>query len=198
MNQQTPHNRQEPPLPSWLNKIRALVQNQQNDQEAQQLVPQPGAMSQRTSWAAPPVKFTEAVKICLLQKFTDFSGRASRSEFWFYAAAHHAILLIPVIGAIAYIPLYIPLCAAAVRRLHDTGKSGWWLLSILLGFIYTPMWIFMLINSTKTRSSIFIELAGLISLGIIAMCCYLFSLLIQKGEDKRNRFDNDAPSLPHP
>jgi len=92
--------------------------------------------------------FQDAVRICLTQKYADFSGRARRSEFWFFvlfsaivravANVLDAILHIgnartggPV-ATVAALALLIPSLAVAVRRLHDTGRSGWW---VLLGLI---------------------------------------------------------------
>lgn len=193
MNQQNLQDNQGTPLPPWLDKIRTLVQNQQNHQETQQ--PAAQTVPQRTSWAAPPVKFTEAVIICLLQKFSDVSGRASRSEFWLFTAAYCAILAIPVIGQIAGLPLIIPLCAAAVRRLHDTGRSGWWLLPILLGFICIPIASFKLWFVIISSDSL---IGRGIALGIIAMWCKVAFSLIQKGQDQRNYFDGDIPPLSSP
>ncbi len=48
----------------------------------------------------------------VLQNFLVFSGRARRKEYWMF--------------------ILIPTLAVAVRRLHDTGRSGWWMLLNLL------------------------------------------------------------------
>ena len=75
----------------------------------------------------------------VLQKYAVFSGRATRSEFWLFFLIN-AIVIIPLdlVGAdtvadwIAYVEvlfilaILIPLLAVTVRRLHDTGRSGWW------------------------------------------------------------------------
>ena len=91
------------------------------------------------------MKFTESVKT-VYSKYATFSGRATRSEYWwfvlfFYATILCAVLLgvatgidkpilalIGIFGAISFIPIV----ALRVRRLHDIGKSGWW---IFLGFV---------------------------------------------------------------
>ncbi|MGH3666845.1 MAG: DUF805 domain-containing protein [Acidimicrobiia bacterium] len=101
-----------------------------------------------------PVSFGEAVATCF-RKYATFSGRARQSEFWWWilfivilgggsaavAAATGAVdesgNLDPNSGAaaligIAYLVLILPHLAVSVRRLHDTGRSGWFL---LLGFI---------------------------------------------------------------
>jgi uncharacterized membrane protein YhaH (DUF805 family) len=92
--------------------------------------------------------FGDAVKTCF-SKYAEFKGRASRAEYWWFflsyiivyvalaivAAAARGLSFLLWIAIVAYI---IPLIAAAVRRLHDTGKSGWWYfigLIPLVGFI---------------------------------------------------------------
>jgi uncharacterized membrane protein YhaH (DUF805 family) len=88
------------------------------------------------------VTFQEAVQTVLTKKYADFSGRARRSEYWWYAlAVIIASVVLDIIGAVigtsilTYVfalALLVPNIAVVVRRLHDTGRSGWW---ILLAFI---------------------------------------------------------------
>ena len=83
--------------------------------------------------------FMTAVKTCIMQKFTCFEGRARRSEFWyFYLATFAANALlgwIPVLGWIISIGLMIPYIAVGARRLHDTGRSGWLQLLMLIPLV---------------------------------------------------------------
>lgn len=91
--------------------------------------------------------FTEAVSSAL-SKYVVFSGRASRSEYWWFvlfniivsivAAGIDAALGIQAIGALVSLALLLPGIGVGVRRLHDIDKSGWWLLIAfvpLIGFI---------------------------------------------------------------
>ena len=97
------------------------------------------------------MSFTEAIKTCF-KKYATFSGRARRSEFWYWQ------LFTLIVGAVAAaidgsdsntlagivgVVLLIPNLAVAVRRLHDTGKSGWYYLMNLIPFVG---WIFPLIK----------------------------------------------------
>ena len=77
------------------------------------------------------------------QRFSDFDGRTSVGGFWRFVAVNFAIaLVLGLIGAwtwivfifyvVYLIAVIIPSLAVAVRRLHDTGRSGWML---LLGLI---------------------------------------------------------------
>jgi uncharacterized membrane protein YhaH (DUF805 family) len=87
--------------------------------------------------------FGQAIKTCL-NKYATFSGRAIRSEYWYFFLFLMIVNIVasvldstifgdmPVLYLIATLVLLVPSIAAGVRRLHDTDKSGWWL---LLGLI---------------------------------------------------------------
>ena len=82
--------------------------------------------------------FSEAIKHCLYN-YANFNGRAKRSEYWYFvlfAAITYFILalLSPGLYVIAVFALLIPTFAAAVRRLHDGGRSGWNLLWSIVPF----------------------------------------------------------------
>jgi uncharacterized membrane protein YhaH (DUF805 family) len=74
-------------------------------------------------------------------KYCDFNGRARRREFWFYALFQFVVGitlgLIPIIGAIISLGLLLPCLGVTVRRLHDIGKSGWFLLLGLIPIVGT-------------------------------------------------------------
>lgn len=92
----------------------------------------------------------------VLKNYAEFSGRARRTEFWMF------VLFNIIVGAIlsfidllifgkdsvlGFNPLYslavlIPSLAVAIRRLHDTDRSGFW---VLLSFIPIIGWLILLI-----------------------------------------------------
>ncbi len=81
--------------------------------------------------------FFAAIKTCF-QKYFEFSGRASRSEFWFFILFYIIVssALAGADGDILHMIILIPLLAVTVRRFHDIGKSGWWILwFFLISFI---------------------------------------------------------------
>jgi uncharacterized membrane protein YhaH (DUF805 family) len=100
----------------------------------------------------PALSQIEAVIACVRRTF-QFSGRARRSEYWWFTLGNIALILIalvidcglnpadprPYVMGAAYwtltLVLLIPSLAVAVRRLHDTNHNGWWLLFSLIPLI---------------------------------------------------------------
>jgi len=80
--------------------------------------------------------FFESIQVCFT-KFADFSGKATRPEFWWFM-----LFITLVASALAYlseqlvnvflIVTLLPLLAVGARRLRDIGKSPWWLLFLLV------------------------------------------------------------------
>ena len=73
---------------------------------------------------APARKFLDAISACF-QEYATFSGRASRSEYWYFML--FSFILIGITGGIGLFVVFLPVIAVSVRRLHDTDKSGWWI-----------------------------------------------------------------------
>ncbi len=81
------------------------------------------------------VSFASAIALGF-KRYFDFSGRSSRSEFWWWCLFTVFIGLIPFASLITLIPSL----AVNVRRLHDINRSGWWLLLLFgLGFLIIPL-----------------------------------------------------------
>lgn len=87
-----------------------------------------------------------------LQKWADFSSRARRREYWFFVLGYLVIFIvlaivdamvglldattgIGVLSGIFALAMLIPSISVGVRRLHDTNRSGWWLLIGLIPVI---------------------------------------------------------------
>jgi len=93
--------------------------------------------------------FQTAIRTVLKEKYATFSGRASRSEYWWFALFSiiaSAVLGIidatifgnangGILGTIFSLAVLVPSIAVGVRRLHDLGRSGWWLLIVLIPLI---------------------------------------------------------------
>ena len=70
-----------------------------------------------------------------LNKYADFSGRATRSKYWFFylfytvtffiASFLDGLLGLGFLTGVVFLGLVTPLLACSARRMHDVGKSGW-------------------------------------------------------------------------
>ena len=98
------------------------------------------------------------------QRYADFEGRASRAEFWWFNLVLYGIqIAITVLGAVLGmfssaletvstvmlwvhgLGLFLPQLAVTARRLHDTGRSGWLMLLLLVPILgWIPLLIFLL------------------------------------------------------
>jgi DNA-binding CsgD family transcriptional regulator len=91
--------------------------------------------------------FFEAIRVCLA-KYADFTGRATRPEFWWFAlfvtlVAGALTYIHGNLGSIFLIAMLLPLLAAGTRRLRDSGRSGWWQLFLLVpvgGLVMLGIW----------------------------------------------------------
>jgi uncharacterized membrane protein YhaH (DUF805 family) len=104
--------------------------------------------------------FTDAIKTCF-QNYLGFSGRAARSEYWYWTLFEYLLLIVAwlidmtVFGfnttgvnpmtVLASIATLLPTLAVSARRLHDIDRSGWWALLIftVIGYIVLLFWACM-------------------------------------------------------
>ncbi|MBO4265736.1 MAG: DUF805 domain-containing protein [Lachnospiraceae bacterium] len=88
------------------------------------------------------MSFVDAIKSVFTQ-YVGFSGRARRSEYWYWTLCNCIISgvlsglarnggFFTVLSVIWSLAVLLPGLAVCVRRLHDIGKSGWWLLLALI------------------------------------------------------------------
>lgn len=71
----------------------------------------------------------------IFANYAVFTGRARRSEYWWFYLFNILVAWIPIIGWLWALAVLIPSLAVGVRRLHDTGKSGWYLLFCLIPLV---------------------------------------------------------------
>lgn len=89
-----------------------------------------------------------------IKNYVTFEGRARRKEYWFFILVNIGIAFIAgvidavigsgqLFGNIVSLALFLPGIAVACRRLHDTGRSGWWqLISLtIIGIIPLIIWL---------------------------------------------------------
>ncbi len=90
--------------------------------------------------------------------YVGFSGRAARSEYWYWtlfvivaslvAGIIDALLGLGFIGAIVSLALFLPGIAVSIRRLHDIDRTGWWLLIAFTGIGLIVLVVFDCIKGT--------------------------------------------------
>ena len=101
------------------------------------------------------------------QKYFDFSGRSRRKEYWIFglfnlgigvallgadllAGSHGKMAGMGMLGGLYSLATLIPNLSITVRRLHDTGRSGWWFFILLVPLIGAiVLLVFMLLDSKE-------------------------------------------------
>ena len=146
------------------------------------------------------MNFVEAIKTCLFKKYFIASGRAKRSEYWYFMLFVYSIFFLagmsrPILQEITpqdqfsstkdwsihvrtflnvfYFIILIPYITSTVRRLQDIGQSGSWMLYVILFWLLSLIPFFILP---------FLSIIGSI-LQII-----VFILCTKKGDKKKNKF----------
>lgn len=82
----------------------------------------------------------------VLQNYVGFQGRARRQEYWMFILFNIIISIVlsivekaagidPFLTGLYSLAILLPSLAVGIRRLHDIGKSGWWILIGLIPFI---------------------------------------------------------------
>jgi len=92
----------------------------------------------------------------VLKKYTVFDGRARRKEYWMFFLFHmivaialvivESIVLFPgVLSGIYMLGTLLPAIGVSIRRLHDTGKSGWWIFISLVPIIGGLWYLYLMV-----------------------------------------------------
>ena len=136
-----------------------------------------------------------------LSKYATFKGRASRKEYWYFVLFNIIFsillgLLDEVLGTVYvlqepqgifhglyFLLMIIPSFAVTVRRLHDSGRSGWWIVAgIILFILTTSIAVFASfnyhLNSANTTTDTNQMYAHYYFLGIIFVPHMIYSLMI--------------------
>ena len=108
--------------------------------------------------------FVEIGLFEIIKKYAKFEGRANRPQYWYFVLTQflaffilELLCVIPFVNIIAFLALLVlglglivPGIAVSVRRLHDTNKSGWWLLLCFVPFVGSiVILVFMCLEGTK-------------------------------------------------
>ena len=166
----------------------------------------------------PMMTFVDAVKQCL-RKYGDFNGRATRAEFWWWQvfgwigglifgsidssirsfAGGDSYAFSPF-GSIFGLAILLPGLAVQARRLHDIGKTGWWILVwvaiALLGLIpLTVGGVIFIVEwaaGGEPGSAIPLLIGGLVTLlALLLLAVWVIMWMVRQGQDGPNQYGPD-------
>ena len=161
--------------------------------------------------------FTQAVR-SVLSSYATFSGRAQRSEYWWFylftilvaimTSVIDAVLDtafnndIGIVGTITSLALLLPTLAVTARRLHDTGRTGWWMLifviplgaSIVVGFAA----VFAIAFSTDANSTPEVAAIALLAVCLLLLIAGTITMIVFLCRDSNPEANKYGPSpKPH-
>lgn len=153
----------------------------------------------------------------VLKKYAVFSGRASRAEYWYFVLFNVFISLalwlidsflfsdivsqigLGLLGGLYAIGVFIPSLAVAVRRLHDTNRSGWWTLISLIPVSGLLISNFLISFSGSLISIFLIPVSGLLILICLISAIVLIVFLAQDSKPGENKYGkNPKEALKEP
>lgn len=98
------------------------------------------------------------------KQYIDFEGRARRKEYWVFTVGNILVSILlggggvfgygsDILSGLFSLFILIPGLAVAVRRLHDTGRSGFWLFILLIPLIGLFVIIYFLVSDSESGSN---------------------------------------------
>lgn len=131
--------------------------------------------------------------ILAFQKYAQFSGRSTRSEYWWFIVGNVIIatvlwfINIDILLNILSLVIFIPYLAVRARRLHDVGKTGWLqLLGIVAELLLPSLVILLALTSGRVQSVQIILIIPIIFLLISII--WLFILTIRDSTPGANKY----------
>ena len=109
--------------------------------------------------------------LAALKKYATFEGRARRKEYWLFALFNLLVAFVAgiidsltgtfdeeigmgLLGGLYALAVILPSIAVTVRRLHDTSRSGWWILISFVPIVgVIVLFVFMVLDSTPGANS---------------------------------------------
>ena len=127
--------------------------------------------------------------------FFDLEGRSRRSEFWWVMLAMYVVAAVLPLAFIVVDFLALPL---VFRRLHDTGRSGWWYGGLLIGQCLSGV-LGLVVFGISVLSVITMSIGGLAVLPIVLvwaslLVCYRVVLLVFLCQDSTPEANLYGPS----
>lgn len=104
--------------------------------------------------------------LVVLKKYAEFSGRARRKEYWYFVLFNILVAIaltfidgvtgtlnpetgLGLLSGLYALAMLIPSIAVGIRRLHDTSRSGWWFLLILVPLIGPLVLLFFFVSDSE-------------------------------------------------
>ena len=152
-----------------------------------------------------PTGFVESVR-AVFGKYATFRGRARRPEFWWFmlfsvlgslvAGALDAAMFgtssaeeTGPVGSVFSLAIFLPTLAVTARRLHDTGRTGWWQVAPVVGLVVMLVgaWGYFMSGAPAEAEAVPIAfiVGGLLGVGL-AIALLVF--LVQRGDEGPNRY----------
>lgn len=144
--------------------------------------------------------------VMAFERFADFNGRSRRKEYWMFFLFNMLIgmglsvgdlmlglfsdtLSMGAFGALYSLVVLVPSWALAVRRLHDTGRSGWWLVAPL--GVAVPMGVGVALTAAAGagEGALLLVVPGSLAMAGLAIAVFVFSVL--DGQPFPNRYGPD-------
>jgi uncharacterized membrane protein YhaH (DUF805 family) len=116
--------------------------------------------------------------LAVLGKYAVFQGRASRREYWMFLLVNCVISIAlgiigwmvdtKILGNIYALALLVPSVAVAVRRLHDTNRSGWWFLFGIIPIIGWITFFVFMVQKSREEGNLYGEGTGVAGTSSVA------------------------------
>ncbi len=138
----------------------------------------------------------DAIVTCF-SKYADFSGRARRSEYWFWVLFNLIVgfvanMISSLLGSltlylIVIVALLIPSISVTVRRLHDIGKSGWYYLLPVVPLVAMFFLLFTYLVTYDASSSIF-YIIGLFEIAALVLTIIFIIWMAKDSQPGMNKY----------
>lgn len=150
------------------------------------------------------MNFQTSVKTCLRDKYASFSGRASRSEYWWFVLAYViGAIIVSFVGGVLYLiyvlALITPFAAVGYRRLQDTGRPGWYIFIpiglSLISLLLTPS-APVVVDGQMTQAPGMGSMGLLAVLGIVQLAVALVFIwwLTRPSQPETNQYGPPPPA----
>ncbi|MEO7504801.1 MAG: DUF805 domain-containing protein [Sphingomicrobium sp.] len=149
-----------------------------------------------------------------LKKYADFTGRAPRPEYWWFYLMFLIIYIVAMIvdsmigsalvgpygilTLLVFLAFIIPTLSAGVRRLHDSDRTGWWMLAPMIPYGIAFALIGPSMGNPAMMGGAGLGAAGILMLVGVIVAITVLVFLILPGTKGPNRFGEDPHGVAAP